>query len=70
MERVTGIGPAFSAWEGGRAAAGERRRTRANGGGRGMLYGILMTLLVIVLVSGCGFGLLLFNLLRSGPARS
>jgi hypothetical protein len=56
-ERVTGIGPAFSAWEGGRggyrrtsannrcrsAAARNRRRTMANGADRGMRAGWVRT---------------------------
>lgn len=43
------------------------RRRRSGEGGR-ILYAVLMPLLVAVVVCGCGFGLLFFNLLRSRPA--
>jgi hypothetical protein len=43
------------------------RRRRSGDGGR-VLYAVLMPVLVAVIVAGCGFGLLFFNLLRSRPA--
>ncbi|MBV9125934.1 MAG: hypothetical protein JO112_21495 [Planctomycetes bacterium] len=43
------------------------RRRRSSDTSR-LLYGILMPVLLAVLVAGCGFGFLFFNLLHFGPA--
>jgi hypothetical protein len=47
-----------------------RRRRRSGDDSGRVVYAVLMSILMVVVIAGCGFGMLFFNLFRSGPGRA